>query len=101
MLPPVTVPMQTGAYMMPQAGVSGMFVLLMILAIVIVIIPLILFVIMLYKIRKRTVNWQGIFSSEDIREQFKRSNERASRYADKFDEMLDLYLDRERRQKGR
>ena len=87
--------------MIPQGDATGVFLLLMVFAVIIVVIPIILSLLMIYKVRKRAVEWQGIFSSDDMREQLKRSNERVTGFTNKIDELLDLYLDKERRQKGR
>ena len=96
------IPVQSGGYMniMPPSN-GGVFILMMILAVIILAIPIILSLLMIYKVRKRAVEWQGILSSDDMREQLKKSNERASHYIGRFDELLDLYLDEKRRQKGR
>ena len=87
--------------MIPQGDATGIFLLLMVFAVIIVVIPIILSLLMLYKVRKRAVAWQGIFSSKDMREQLKRSNERVNGYLNKFDELFNLWIDKERRQKGR
>ena len=94
------IPMQTGAYAMPQAGMGGMFVLLMIiLVIVILVIPTVLFFVMLYKVRRRASDWHGIFSSKDMKRQIERSNERVNSFVDKIDELFDLWIERERKKK--
>ena len=94
------IPMQTGAYTMPQAGMGGMFVLFMIiLVIVILVIPTVLFLVMLYKVRRRASDWQGIFSSDDIKRQIEQSNERVTGFTNKIDELSDLWIERERKKK--
>ena len=87
--------------MMPQGDAAGIFLLLMVFAVIVVVIPIILSLLMIYKVRKRAVAWQGIFSSDDMREQLKRSNERANGFIDKIDELFDLWIDKERCRKER
>ena len=99
MLPPVTVPMQTGAYMMPQAGTSGIFVLLMIFAFVFFLIPIILFFIMIYKARRSVADWHGMLSSDDFKGMVEEQRETSKKFIDNINELLSLRVERERKKK--
>ena len=97
---PYNMPMQTGAYMMPQAGMGGILILV-ILAAMFLIVPIILFFVMMHKLHRRASDWQGIFSSDDVKKQMEMSNERVNSFVGKIDELFDLWIDREKRRKGR
>ena len=97
MLPPVTVPMQSGAYMMPYAGTSGTFVLLMIFAFVFFLIPIILFFIMMYKARRNVADWRGMISSDDFKGMVEEQRETSKKFINNINELLSLWVERERK----
>ena len=77
--------------MMPQLEMGGILIL-MIFAAIFFIVPIILFFVMIYKVRKRAVDWQGIFASDDLKQQMGKSNERVDRFANKIEELLDIWI---------
>ena len=96
---PMYDPVSMGVYMVPHAGMSGIFALLMIFAVIFFILPIILFFVMMYKARRNVAVWHGIFTSNDVKKQMERSNERVNGFVDKIDELFDLWIERERKKK--
>ena len=86
---------------MPQAGMSGIFVILMIFALVFFLIPIILFFVMMYKARRSVADWHGVISSDGIgiKKQMERSNERVGQFVDNVNELISVWIEREKKKK--
>ena len=95
------IPVQSGGYLniMPQGDAIGIFLILMVFVTMIFLIPIILFLVMMYKARRNVADWQDIFSSDDVKKQMEKSNERVNSFVDKIDELFDLWIERERKKK--
>ena len=85
--------------MMPYAGMSGIFVILMIFALVFFLIPLILFFVFLHKARRNVADWHGVLSSDSIKKQMERSNEKVGQFVDNVNELISVWIEREKKKK--
>ena len=88
---PVTVPMQTDVCMLPQVGMGGILIL-MILATIILFIPIILFFIMLYKAKRNFIVWREIFTSDDFKGILEEQQKTSKRFINNLNDMMETWI---------